>query len=504
MILGADFSGCRYVSRNRFLYWQRCVETRALRLPLAVGSRCPFGGPLWQIWVNHTLAHALAARFQATHAVYAVCAPRENEQLGAQEAVSDFRQLATDPSTVVFLPLEELLPQLLTLTAGRAGWHDWAATLQQRYSLPTTTIPPAPSTKPAAAPTPASPVTNGHRQVVRWMRTPAFRELVAAHREVCGQAMSIYFRPTDKGLVRIALHPKAPGYVGFSANSGDGTHLVRPGGFIPGAAAIDLLTSNVFGLLQYAPPDVALLPWFAMAANPLDGQKLADWLPPGTTLEQCKFWPTLSAHGCTPCEPDVSLILKRPDGQRLWLLVEAKYRSDKSSFASDAETPPHDQLAREYDNLSYLAPSRDITRFAVLFVTADITCPTEELQASADELSAKRQRTPDLFWLSWRTLPEILAEAATSHPMLADLRALLLRMDLTMYRRLRLPVPLCGTWHFVRQRRGWRWAADAPSWRFAAPAAARAASASPAGSTPATFRFSLPSNPQRYYRWRQP
>ena len=77
VILGADFSGCRYVSRNRFLYWQRCVETRALRLPLAVGSRCPFGGPLWQIWVNHTLAHALAARFQATHAVYAVCAPRE-------------------------------------------------------------------------------------------------------------------------------------------------------------------------------------------------------------------------------------------------------------------------------------------------------------------------------------------------------------------------------------------------------------------------------------------
>ena len=58
-----------------------------------------------------------------------------NEQLGAQEAVSDFRQLATDPSTVVFLPLEELLPQLLTLTAGRAGWHDWAATLQQTVLL---------------------------------------------------------------------------------------------------------------------------------------------------------------------------------------------------------------------------------------------------------------------------------------------------------------------------------------------------------------------------------
>lgn len=69
-------------------------------------------------------------------------------------------------------------------------------------------------------------VTAGHRQVVAWMNTKPFRDIVAIHRKVCGPSATIYFRPTNRGLVRIALHPRAPGYVGFRKQKGDGSHLV--------------------------------------------------------------------------------------------------------------------------------------------------------------------------------------------------------------------------------------------------------------------------------------
>jgi hypothetical protein len=63
--------------------------------------------------------------------------------------------------------------------------------------------------------------------VVSWMATETFREIVRVHRAVCGERVTIYFRPTDKGLVRIALHSGAPGYVGFRAREKDEGHVLH-------------------------------------------------------------------------------------------------------------------------------------------------------------------------------------------------------------------------------------------------------------------------------------
>jgi len=266
----------------------------------------------------------------------------------------------------------------------------------------------------------------------------------------------------------------------------------------------DLLTSNVFGLLKYAPPGVGLFPWLSLAHYPLTGQRLATWLGPGTQVEAMEFWPQMAEPDCTPCEPDVSIILHHADGSRTWLLVEAKFRSGKSSFASDGETPPNDQLAREYDNLVKAAARRGVQRCAVLFVTVDITCPVEELQASAAEFQAKRQGQAQLFWLSWRALPDILSTATPCSVMLQDLRDLLLQLDLTMYRRLRLPMPLVTAWRFQRKQRGWRWAAKVAAWGFTASSTTKARTAPVCDRGATTFSFSRRVDPQQYFRWRRP
>lgn len=227
--IGADFQGCRYVRKNRYRYWQRATEAGSLRLPFGQEVGCPFRGPLWQVWVNHTLAHAEAKSRGASHAVFAVCAPAENEALLANGPVLEkFRDLVTDPSTVVFIPLEQLLSRLHELAGSRSAvWGQWPELLRTRYTVPTATS--SPGVRPTEGCPRHAPVTEGHWAIVQWMGTPDFRQTVANHRAACRGAAEIYFRATDKGLVRIVLHPKAPGYVGFHRDADDECHVLQPG-----------------------------------------------------------------------------------------------------------------------------------------------------------------------------------------------------------------------------------------------------------------------------------
>jgi hypothetical protein len=214
----------------------------------------------------------------------------------------------------------------------------------------------------------------------------------------------------------------------------------------------DLLTSNAFGLLKYVPAHIALLPFLGAARDALSGLRLGSWLDGVAAVEKWSFWPTLCSAGCQPCEPDVDLTLSHSDGSRTRLLVEAKYRSGKSSFASGEAGPPNDQLAREFDNLRVAAQADRIDRCGVIYLTADVACPRAEIEESAREYLAKRGAMPMLFWLSWRTLPDVLnTDAARGYSMLRDLRKLFLRMRLTMFRSL--------PWRDVK----------APEWRVAWP-----------------------------------
>src|SRR5439155_22060259 len=139
------------------------------------------------------------------------------------------------------------------------------------------------------------------------------------------------------------------------------------------------------------------LPFLGHAVNPLTGARLADVLVGITQINRWRFWPHLSHADCKPCEPDVELCCSGRDNDRILLLIEAKYRSGKSSL-SGSEGPPNDQLAREYDNATRAARSEGIARSAVVYITADVICPENEIRESAAEYRAKRGCDPEIYW----------------------------------------------------------------------------------------------------------
>jgi hypothetical protein len=142
----------------------------------------------------------------------------------------------------------------------------------------------------------------------------------------------------------------------------------------------DLLTSNTFGLLKYLPPEAALLPFLGRAIDPLTQTPLADRLTGLVRVDRWEFWPTLTFPGCTPCEPDVLLVLSDGRGRRVGVLVEAKFRSGKSSVARLDQVAPHDQLARELDNLRAFAQDERLAAFAVLYLTPAVACPEADIR----------------------------------------------------------------------------------------------------------------------------
>lgn len=112
---------CLYQRQNGYAYWERADEHRTLRALPAAG--CPFGGPLWQLWVNHTLAHVEAARRCAPHPRYLVCAPERNDALlRGGSVISGFRALLTRPDTAGFLSLDAVIASISSVGSGPAGW----------------------------------------------------------------------------------------------------------------------------------------------------------------------------------------------------------------------------------------------------------------------------------------------------------------------------------------------------------------------------------------------
>jgi hypothetical protein len=194
----------------------------------------------------------------------------------------------------------------------------------------------------------------------------------------------------------------------------------------------DILTSNVFGVLQHLPIRSGLWPFITLAAA-VDRTRLfeADAAPPEDAAYQ--FWPWMAERGCIGCEPDLLLRLKWSDGRAMLLLIEAKYKSGKSSEESGDQAGPRDQLAREWDNLRWAALREDAEP-ALIYLTADLGCPCDEIEVSRRAFHGKR---PDAsqpfrcFWLSWRHLPPLIEKGGAT--ILHDLKAVLLRMGMRFF-----------------------------------------------------------------------
>ena len=129
------FSGCLYVSRKRYRYWDQSRRLQTLKPDLLQDNTpCPFGGGLWQLWVNHTLVHAETHERHFQEAAFAVCAPRGNGALlKGGETIAAFRDLLTRPDSMLLITLEELVAAIEASIGNSLFWREWVAYLRQRY-----------------------------------------------------------------------------------------------------------------------------------------------------------------------------------------------------------------------------------------------------------------------------------------------------------------------------------------------------------------------------------
>lgn len=230
----------------------------------------------------------------------------------------------------------------------------------------------------------------------------------------------------------------------------------------------DIMTSNVFGSFRYLDdPNDGLMPFIGLATD-LDGNKLKDSIP-GVVAADYQFW---QDAGFTRSEPDVVITLTHKNGSKSIVLIEAKYRSGKSSEAEEvAEGTMQeamkvtDQLAREWVDLEEMAQEESAHPF-LIYVTADFAFPRKDIENSQNELSKKHGETGNIYWLSWRYL--IHALAGMSHPILSDLVDLLdKRYELRYYRGLLFDTTIVCKWNF-EVRFDWPSGDILSPWRFEA------------------------------------
>jgi hypothetical protein len=135
VLVQQNSGNCLYESAKGYLYWKRTSEFVTISREALAPTGCPFGGVLWQLWVNHALAHVEASRRGGRHARYAVCAPANNNQLlDGGRVIESFMALARDPSTVLFISLDELIRRIVEAACEDRSLQAWAQGIEARYT----------------------------------------------------------------------------------------------------------------------------------------------------------------------------------------------------------------------------------------------------------------------------------------------------------------------------------------------------------------------------------
>ncbi len=194
----------------------------------------------------------------------------------------------------------------------------------------------------------------------------------------------------------------------------------------------DLLTSLVFDVCRFHPPKDLVLP-FLRQARSLDGCVLA--LPVEEEIEgvDYSFWDprfgdsddetaVVSAEAAGG-EPELVLKLRTRGMPEIWILVEAKLWSGKSSRAGSGPLVT-DQLGKYWVHLKRKACLAGAVPFAVVYLVRGISPPQKDFDETQAELSQKGHEPAPLYWLSWRAFTKVLGEGSLS-PMLEDVRNLL-------------------------------------------------------------------------------
>lgn len=319
---------------HRRTYWEWLNRLGVFRSEaLAVPGPCPFRHGGYQLMRNQTLA-AVLEQGGYDRVDFAVLLHDGNVDIrrsaaligGVSDPVEGWRSLLADPSRFHCFSAREWVD-----AASDPALGAWRESMLARY------FPDSPMARLPAADG-ASALRPGHWRAAEWLGTPDFAAIKATYDDVCGLGAT-YFRVVNGKVNAIALHPKAPGYVGHRANADDAGHVLQPTSAPPTReelrrrhAAFERWLPTV---KRRSAEERAVIPWLRAALrHSLALPELGEgWV----FLNQEWRFPTDDGKGC---KTDV-LAVHTPTGQLG--IVEAK---ESANLRSDAE-----RQVREYGAL---------------------------------------------------------------------------------------------------------------------------------------------------------
>lgn len=227
----------------------------------------------------------------------------------------------------------------------------------------------------------------------------------------------------------------------------------------------DLLTSNVFGSIEYS-GDTQVFEEILHQAEASDGSRPLFDLT--VTKAAFDFWPLLEHPGCNPCEPDVTIMAELSGRRRMLVLIESKFHSPKSSFGDETQAVPTDQLAKEWDNLLPEARFKEAEPI-ILYVTADFLFPTADIAEALTNFNNKREGlpAPRVMWISWRAVRIILGRCGQR--MLKDAAEILRSLGLVFFEGISSGPAFKTSWSYVSEISRWDWTSISlhlTGWKF--------------------------------------
>jgi hypothetical protein len=129
----SDFSNCRYHFKKGYNYWKVSDESNVFNMKVIQRNACPFGGYLWQLWTNLSLAYALAHEKGYDDFSYAVICPDENDKLlDNGKTFKEFRKLLNDPDRFKVIYLSDIMKAFESIEPDFPG-NGWIKEFTNRY-----------------------------------------------------------------------------------------------------------------------------------------------------------------------------------------------------------------------------------------------------------------------------------------------------------------------------------------------------------------------------------
>jgi hypothetical protein len=175
----------------------------------------------------------------------------------------------------------------------------------------------------------------------------------------------------------------------------------------------DLLTSDVFGRLNYLKPEYAIIPILKKIKNSKTGQQIDELSIDHEQEVNYQFWPRINS-----VEPDLFLRVPLLNGKQMAVLIECKHKSGKSPRVVKEENQTDllelaksDQLVREYLIVEDL--KKQYSKAILLYITGHSVIPEEELKESAALVATLPDKTKNMFyettyWIGWADIWNVL------------------------------------------------------------------------------------------------